>query len=81
MPKQLSWTEPKPPGGSSRYDHVEAETPFGTYMITWKSWKDHGDYCIEFGASGMEFVTVASDLAEAKEVAQKDFEKRLAGCQ
>lgn len=78
--KPLLWTDPKPPGGKSHYDHVEAETPFGTYMVTWKSWKDGGDFFIEFGAGAMEFVTVASNLAEAKEVAQKDFEKRLAAC-
>lgn len=75
---KLSWTEPKPPGGKSHYDHVEAKTPFGTYMITWKSWKDHGDYCIEFGG---DFLTVGNDLPDSKETAQKDFEKRLVACQ
>ncbi len=76
--KPFSWTIPKPPGDGCHYDNTKATTPFGDYVITWKSWKDHGDYCIEFNG---EFLTVANDLPDAKDAAQKDFEKRLAECQ
>lgn len=36
----MNWTEPKPPTkGVSYYDHITCETPIGTFMIEWKSWK------------------------------------------
>ncbi len=74
---KLTWTEPKKPGPECHYDNTEATTPFGTYLITWKSWKDYPDYCVDFQA---DFVTVGSSLDDAKEAAQTDFDKRLALC-
>lgn len=71
---KLTWTEPQAPGPDCPYDNTEAETPFGRYQITWKSWKDYPGFCIEFQN---DFVTVESTLDDAKEAAQNDFDKRL----
>jgi hypothetical protein len=78
MPIKLTWTEPKKPGPDCHYDNTEAETPFGVYLITWKSWKNYPDYCIDFQS---EFVGAGSTtLDDAKSAAQIDFEERLKAC-
>lgn len=74
---QLTWTDPSKPNDSCPYDHMRADTPFGEYLITWKSWKDYPDYGIDFQDN---YVSFASSLEEAKDAAQADFEKRLAAC-
>lgn len=76
MPIKLTWTEPKAPGPDCAYDNIEAPTPFGTYLVTWKSWKDYPGYCIDFQA---DFVGTADTLDSAKDAAQMDFETRLNG--
>lgn len=47
----LQWSEPKGPDGgkTSYYDHTQAETPLGTAMIEWKSWKDYPGYTVTVG--------------------------------
>jgi hypothetical protein len=35
----LSWTDPANPCDECAYDHTIAETPFGRFLLTWKSWK------------------------------------------
>lgn len=37
---RLSWTEHSKPTRSCPYDHTIAETPFGRFLLTWKSWKE-----------------------------------------
>lgn len=41
---KLKWSEPSPPTSGCRYDHVTAETPFGRFLLTWKSWKEAPSY-------------------------------------
>jgi hypothetical protein len=43
----MNWTEPTPPTPHiSHYDHVTCETPLGSFMIEWKSWKENDSYII-----------------------------------
>ena len=37
--KPLVWSAPRKPNKSIPYDHRIAETPFGRFVLTWKSWK------------------------------------------
>lgn len=73
--KALEWSEPAPPNGKSRfYDYVEASTPFGLFLLEWKSWKDHDPISIEFAG---EYVDVAHDLDGAKAKAEIWFGSRI----
>ena len=37
---KLNWSKPSPPCSGCCYDHVIGETPFGRFLLTWKSWKE-----------------------------------------
>lgn len=76
--RTLVWSEHSSPNDRHPYDHVEAETSFGAYVITWKSWKDYPNYCIDLHD---EFISSGDrTLDEAKNTAQADFAKRVAAC-
>jgi len=77
--KPLQWTEPAPPNEDVRYDHVTAETPFGRFLITWKSWKEHPDYTVDETPWG-DWCTPTYSLAEAKELAWDEYQCRILGC-
>lgn len=74
---QLTWTDPSEPNEACPYDHTKAETPFGAYLIEWKSWKDYPGYSVELRD---EFIATGDSLEEAKELAQADFDRRLTAC-
>lgn len=74
---KLVWSEPRKPGPDCHYDNTEAQTPFGTYQITWKSWKDYPGFNIDFQGN---YVMTYDTLDEAKEAAQADFDERRARC-
>lgn len=77
--KKLEWSEPAPPDGNYWYDHVTAESPFGTYSIQWKSWKEWGDDKTIF--LDEDYVMLGGfDLEEAKNLAQEHFNKKAMGC-
>lgn len=69
----MEWTEPKPPTeGESYYDHVKCETPLGTAMIEWKSWKRRPSYDLMVGN---EWVGAEYTLEDAKEAVRKYLDK------
>jgi uncharacterized protein with PIN domain len=72
--KRLEWSEPSAPDHSSFYDHSRAISPFGTYCIEWKSWKEYPGFTIEGPG---EFSSIANTLDDAKVAAQADFETRI----
>jgi hypothetical protein len=37
---KLDWSAPAPPNSECSYDHTVAVTPFGRFLLTWKSWKE-----------------------------------------
>ena len=80
----LVWSENFPPNQNCSYDHCYSETPFGRFLMTWKSWKsapwqdmgitfDETPWC-EFFCSGW------ATLEEAKADAQLEFNKRVNQC-
>jgi hypothetical protein len=73
----LQWTESMPPNNECRYDHCIAETPFGRFLITWKSWKDYDSPTVDetpWGYWGGGF----NSVDEAKAACQQGMNERLA---
>jgi len=65
----MKWTDNrKPTEGVSFYDHTKCETPIGTIMIEWKSWKDRPSY--DIGING-EWIGCEYSLDEAKKTTHK----------
>ena len=87
----LQWTENRPPCAGCPYDHCIAETPFGRFLITWKSWKEYDsptvdetpwEYsCDKSGSDLFDPWCAAFDsVDEAKAACQQAMDVRLALC-
>jgi hypothetical protein len=77
----LQWTENMPASEECRYDHCIAQTPFGRFLITWKSWKAYDGPTVDvdetpWGAWRMSF----NSVGEAKAACQREFDKSLEAC-
>ena len=75
----LIWTENLPPNEECRYDHCKADTPFGRFLITWKSWKQCDSPTVDETPWG-DFWSAFESIERAKEDCQKEYEKRLRDC-
>ena len=70
----MNWTEPtRPTEGTSHYDHVICETPFGRCLIEWKSWRQNDAYSVIIGNY---YVGQGFDLDHAKQLAKDYLIKR-----
>lgn len=56
------------------YDNSAADTPFGRYFITWKSWKDYPSFTVD-EAPG-EFVYTGGSLEETQAACAADFARK-----
>lgn len=69
-PKTVSaapaWTDATPPNGECPYDHCACETPLGTALIAWKSWKDYPSYTLTVDD---EWIDTFHTIDEAKNAA------------
>lgn len=75
----LVWTAPAKPNSQCRYDHVIAETPFGRFLITWKSWKAWDSPTIDETPWG-DFFGVGANLEAAQGMAECEYQNRLLAC-
>lgn len=75
----LQWTENKPASEECRYDHCIAETPFGRFLITWKSWKAYDGPTVDETPWG-DWYGSFNSVEEAKAACQKGFDKNLEAC-
>jgi hypothetical protein len=73
----LQWSENKPPSEECRYDHCIAETPFGRFLITWKSWKQFDSPTVDEAPWGIWCVAFDS-VDAAKAACQRELDERLA---
>jgi len=65
----MKWTENKSPTeGTSYYDHTISETPIGTIIIEWKSWKENTSYNIMLDG---DWLGAEYNLSDAKTVGLK----------
>ena len=65
---EITWSEERAPCEECRYNHVVAETVFGSLTIEWKGWKDYPGYGCElpFPVNGEFPYVTAYSLDEAK---------------
>lgn len=73
----LQWSDVQPPAGYRRYDHVTADTPFGTYSIEWKSWKED-DWPVLY-LNG-EYIVRGVRLEDAKAHAAQHWTDKVLSC-
>jgi hypothetical protein len=73
----LQWTENMPPCEDCRYDHCTAETPFGRFLISWKSWKQFDSPTVDETPWG-DWYGAFNSVDEAKAACQKEMDERLA---
>jgi hypothetical protein len=73
----LQWTESMPPNNECRYSHCIAETPFGRFLITWKSWKDYDTPTVDETPWG-DWYGAFNSVDEAKAACQQGMNERLA---
>ncbi len=73
---KLKWSEEKESNKDCPYNHVTAETPFGNFLITWKSWKDNDSPTIDETPWG-EWDGAYNNVEEAKQEAEKHYFTRL----
>ena len=74
----LKWTDPAPPGKDCPYDHVIAETPFGRFLLTWKSWKDDPGYGFDETPWGETGYPGLNTIEEHKQWAEEQMRFRIA---
>lgn len=74
--RELKWTDPASPDADCPYDHVSAETPFGTIRITWKGWKDYPSYDVDVHPIA-DFFESYDTLEDAKKGASDAFKAAL----
>ncbi len=73
---ELVWSKNSSPSKDCSYDHCTADTPFGRFRITWKSWKSFGDPVID-ETPWNGFMSGYSSVEEAKEAALVEYINKL----
>ena len=76
---KLEWSGHKKPNYDCRYEHITAETPFGRFLITWKSWKEYHSPTIDETPWGMWYEPAPS-VDKAKEIAEREYCRRIQEC-
>ncbi len=74
----LSWSDTAPPDDLCRYHHVVAKTPLGEIFIEWKGWKAVPSFTAQLPWGDW---VVGDDLADAKRLVQKAWNKKAAEIQ
>jgi hypothetical protein len=75
----LQWTDNMPPSEACRYDHCIAETPFGRFLITWKSWKEYDSPTVDETPWG-DWYAAFNSVDDAKAACQQGMNERLTRC-
>jgi hypothetical protein len=74
---EIAWTSPRKPNQDVSYDHIIGKTPFGRILITWKGWKEGDQHVSIDEFPGNDFFVGCSSVDEAKEIAYKEWCRRL----
>lgn len=78
--KSLVWSENFKPNNVCSYDHCIADTPFGQFLISWKSWKDYPGFSIDEAPGIFELYTCHDSLEDAKQDCAEFWLKTLNNC-
>ena len=77
---RLAWSAPAPPCEECRYDHTRAETPFGTFLLTWKGWKEYDSPGFDETPWGEVVYNGWNTVEEAQAWAESEMERRIKEC-
>lgn len=77
--KSLVWSENFKPNNVCSYDHCIAATPFGKFIISWKSWAEYPRFSID-RAPGYDPYARYFSLEEAKQECAEHWLKTLNNC-
>lgn len=75
--KKLKWSEISEPNDICCYTHTYADTPFGRFLLTWKSWKTYFDAGFDETPWGEIAYHGWSSVEEAQEWAEEEMHKKL----
>lgn len=73
---KLEWSEERPPCAEVGYNHCEASTPFGRFLLTWKGRKEDPEYGFDETPWGEAIYPCVDSLEETKRWAQTEYDKR-----
>ena len=76
--KPLVWGPVREPNEGCRYNHCEAQTPFGRFLLTWQGWKESPWYSTEEAPWAVWLSW--SSLEEAKAGCETLWRERLVLC-
>jgi hypothetical protein len=83
-PISLKWSDPAKPNDQCHYDHSIAETPFGRFLLTWKSWKTEPWQDMGFGFDETPWGGVEyhgwSCVGDAQKWAEAEMGRRIELC-
>lgn len=74
---KLTWTEPSSPNNECHYNHTQANTPFGRFLLTWKGWKDYQDFGFDETPWGEVVYLGWGSISEAQEWAEQEMHRRV----
>ena len=77
---RLAWSAPAPSCEECRYDHTRAETPFGTFLLTWKGWKEYDSPGFDETPWGEVVYNGWNTVEEAQAWAESEMERRIKEC-
>ena len=75
-PTQLIWTAASPANKQCCYDHTTAQTPFGRFLLTWKSWKEYPDFGFDETPWGEVEYRGWGSIEEAQQWGEAELERR-----
>lgn len=73
----LVWSDVSEPNDDCHYTHTKAETPFGRFLLTWKSWKDYPDYGFDETPWGKVVYLGWNSIESAKQWAAEEMALRI----
>jgi hypothetical protein len=77
---RLAWSTPAPPCEECRYDHTRAETPFGSFLLTWRGWKEYDSPGFDETPWGEVEYQGWNTVEDAQAWAESEMERRIKEC-
>lgn len=77
--KPIEWSEELEANGrDSNYNHVKGTCPIGTFIITWKGWKDYPSYDVESSVADIHIS--GNSLEEVKKLCEEYYASKVLDC-
>lgn len=76
----IDWSKEIPPNDNCSYNHIQAITPFGELLLTWKGWKDDPNYGFDKTPWGEVEYRGWDSPESAKKWAEEEMLRRIQIC-